>query len=989
MDHEAAGMSRPLVDAHPAAFERSQPHIVTGVVRLPVTPAMAKNGNAEARRRALRLVPLAGLLLIGLAVRVPTLAYPLLEGAAGKQAHTAMVARNLYRGSSTWLRPMVDDVGRPGYFVKELPILPLFAAAGYGLIGRTSEPIGRLLGAVAWLAATPLLVAIVRRERGQWEGWLAGLWFVLSPMAIVYSRAFMSDSAMIARIRCDSCGRPAWRAHPTLERAAVVALAAALALLLKPHALFWLVPALVVVAHTSSQGTSDPPSRREVVGFWLALGLGAAPAAAWYWHAAAIHRVHPVLGATVATGWVDPSLWFRPALYGIVAHQLIDMVLTPLGVVLATIGILGGGRGRFDVGSAALLAWGAGVIAQSLCFGTRMFDVAARGTEYYQLAAVPVAAMLVARGATAIAARAGRRWRAGWSIAMAGLALALAASALPPTLDAIAVPERYARLLEDCAVVRSLTRPDEQILVLADRGGTVLYYCDRHWHDIHAALRDRRCCRSSAGRRRAGRSLSRGSIRELALRAVPGRRATIARAGRLSRRRVGARADESLHRDLSSPARCSHPKGCSGRAPPTEPTSRAMAERPSSKKRLAHRIKTALYRSPMLDELVDRWLDEPEAASGRARLRATLLLRLLPERRVRSSPFELRSAATTRGSILILSLVPPEDTGGGSRSAQLAAELRRRGFAIDWRWALPIFPWPAARRPRVPGVSAHHVSERVEYRSSPAPCCSRPRIRSCSPWQGRVERSVPVVYDAIDAWDGALGAGWYDRPSEDEALSRADHLIASSALLRDEIAARSGRGVELLPNAHDPRRFDASIRHARPRDVRPGEPTVGFVGALWGEWVDLELVAHVARALPRATFHLIGPTGDRQLPKAPNVFALGPKPQGEIPAYLQACEVAILPFTRDRLSVAVSPLKLFEYLAMRRPVIATDLPELANVPGVRIARTTAAFAAAIDEQGRNPSPWPEAEVGRFLASHTWAARVDRLLALLDLDGQHG
>ena len=39
---------------------------------------------------------------IGVLVRLPTLGFPLLEAAAGKQTHTAMVARNLYRGSSSW-----------------------------------------------------------------------------------------------------------------------------------------------------------------------------------------------------------------------------------------------------------------------------------------------------------------------------------------------------------------------------------------------------------------------------------------------------------------------------------------------------------------------------------------------------------------------------------------------------------------------------------------------------------------------------------------------------------------------------------------------------------------------------------------------------------------------------------------------------------------------------------------------------------------------
>src|SRR5260221_32095 len=111
---------------------------------------------------------------------------------------------------------------------------------------------------------------------------------------------------------------------------------------------------------------------------------------------------------------------------------------------------------------------------------------------------------------------------------------------------------------------------------------------------------------------------------------------------------------------------------------------------------------------------------------------------------------------------------------------------------------------------------------------------------------------VTTIDDAIDLWDGSLGAGWYDRAAEDALLRRASALIASSELLRDELARRAGRPVELLPNGVDPRVFDARVARAVPADLRRGEPTVLYVGSLWGEWVDLDLIAAVAQALPRA-----------------------------------------------------------------------------------------------------------------------------------------
>ena len=131
--------------------------------------------------------------------------------------------------------------------------------------------------------------------------------------------------------------------------------------------------------------------------------------------------------------------------------------------------------------------------------------------------------------------------------------------------------------------------------------------------------------------------------------------------------------------------------------------------------------------------------------------------------------------------------------------------------------------------------------------------------------------------------------------------------------------------------------------------------------------------------MPAAVFNLIGHPASRRLPSASNVVALGPRPQRDLPAYLAAADVAIVPFVTNRLSAAVSPLKAFEYLAMARPVVSTPLPELDGVPGVTIAHDVASFAGAITSVER--AAFPHAEAAAFVARHTWQARVERLLEL--------
>lgn len=399
---------------------------------------------------------------------------------------------------------------------------------------------------------------------------------------------------------------------------------------------------------------------------------------------------------------------------------------------------------------------------------------------------------------------------------------------------------------------------------------------------------------------------------------------------------------------------------------------------PAALKRLSHRLKTALYRQAK----VDAWLDErlDGRRGDRLDLGRRALLRLMPERRLRASPFDLEAITdASRGIVHVLSLVPPEDTGGGSRPAQLAAELHRRGFTIEWRWVLPIFPWPRLRRPAISNVDAQHLDEAGFERTADLVLVEAPHPRLVEAARTAARRG-PIVYDAIDEWDGDLGAGWYEPAAESDIIARADVLVASARSLQRDLHTRSGRAVELLPNALDPTRFHPSTPAA---PIEKGRPTFSYVGALWGPWVDLDLVARLAAECPESRIHLIGPAGSRRLPRAGNILAHGAVPREAIPGILAASDVCLIPFEPGRLTAAVSPLKVFEYLAMERPVVATALPDLEGLPGVTIAHDADAFVRAALESAS--TQFPTEEVRLFLREHTWARRVDRLLELTRFD----
>jgi glycosyltransferase involved in cell wall biosynthesis len=171
-----------------------------------------------------------------------------------------------------------------------------------------------------------------------------------------------------------------------------------------------------------------------------------------------------------------------------------------------------------------------------------------------------------------------------------------------------------------------------------------------------------------------------------------------------------------------------------------------------------------------------------------------------------------------------------------------------------------------------------------------------------------------------------------------------------------------------------------------PADMRAivarGTPIIGYYGALAG-WFDFELVKHAAAALPDYQFVLIGPDYDGlTMQKAginahPNIYWLGPKKYAELPRYLACFDVATIPFKLTEALQAVSPIKVFEYMAGGRPIVTTDLVECRKYPVVLIARTPQEWVERLrDAVALRQDDAYLARLRRTAEENTWTARAN-------------
>jgi len=208
---------------------------------------------------------------------------------------------------------------------------------------------------------------------------------------------------------------------------------------------------------------------------------------------------------------------------------------------------------------------------------------------------------------------------------------------------------------------------------------------------------------------------------------------------------------------------------------------------------------------------------------------------------------------------------------------------------------------------------------------------------------------VALVYQRTDRYEHYTGVDSdrivrFDR----RAKAIADLTLFCSHLLMNE-ESRDCRRPLFVDHGVDFDRFSAP--HELPRDLAdlPG-PRIGFVGGIDGHTFDPALLLSVAGALPHCSFVLVGASS---LPApalaAPNVHRLGQRPYESVAAYMNGCDVLIMPWRQSPWIEACNPVKLKEYLATGRPVVSTPFAELsAYRPHVRIAEDAPAFARAIE-----------------------------------------
>lgn len=250
-----------------------------------------------------------------------------------------------------------------------------------------------------------------------------------------------------------------------------------------------------------------------------------------------------------------------------------------------------------------------------------------------------------------------------------------------------------------------------------------------------------------------------------------------------------------------------------------------------------------------------------------------------------------------------------------------------------------------------------------------------------------------LIYQCVDEYSAFSGVNSQTILDLEAKLLRKADLVIVSADKLFEAKKRYNPQTVVVRHGVDFNHFRKALD---PATIVPAEiaslpkPVIGFFGLI-ADWVDVELMAEVAKRYPTGSMVVVGKaTTDTSILKSlPNVHLLGRKPYEQLPAYCKGFDVALNPFRINELTLNANPLKVREYLAAGLQVVSTNIPEVAILGTCRIANTHDEFLTQVDQALK--SPGLHMEISESVRAEGWDARLDEIERHLEtaLAAKHG
>ncbi len=419
----------------------------------------------------------AGLLIVAVVLRLPTLDLPLVERHEFRQSQTAFTARIFHREGIDLLHPEVPVLGPPWVLPFEFPLFQ--AGAALVMDAGVNETVALRGFSLVWfMVSATLLYALLRPRIGSIGAVAALVVFLYSPFLVVWSRTATMESMATAATLGFAVSALKWRADQSRSWWILAIVLGSIATLVKlPTAIFWILPFAVLGFGRDAEARGAWRS----IPAWALVCIPIAIGVAWTRYADSV-KAASAATSSLTTAAISPftlgsvsdrldiGAWITALAPSVV---LTTMFLLPVMAVIAYRVAWGNGHVRF-------VTWLVVAYAAPIVVLLNLYE----RHDYYSVAVAPAAAGIVGAG---VAGLAGSRRLLARSALLAAVIVFAAGVVLHAGYASpiYGHPPIWLGLLRLSDQIARETRPDQPVAIIGrDWNPALLYHADRRGHMV-------------------------------------------------------------------------------------------------------------------------------------------------------------------------------------------------------------------------------------------------------------------------------------------------------------------------------------------------------------------------------------------------------------------------------------------------------------------------------------------------------------------------
>lgn len=223
---------------------------------------------------------------------------------------------------------------------------------------------------------------------------------------------------------------------------------------------------------------------------------------------------------------------------------------------------------------------------------------------------------------------------------------------------------------------------------------------------------------------------------------------------------------------------------------------------------------------------------------------------------------------------------------------------------------------------------------------------------------------------------------------EPQLIAKSDICVANSPYLTD-YCKKYNPASYYIGQGCDEGMFKTIDKKNIPDDmVNFSKPIIGYIGALNILRLDIDVLEYIANDNPGWNIVLVG-REDEQFKKCklhliPNIYFLGSREMADLPRYINSFDVCINPQRFNEVTIGNYPLKIDEYLALGKPVVATKTDGMKFFSDYTyIAETKEEFVSMIKKALEEDNTLLQSVRKKFVSTHTWQNCVKEIYTAIN------